>query len=43
MLKYTVLHRPNRLVFLKKSLDMGPISVKKSLEEGPNLRKFQTV
>ena len=31
--------RPNGLLFQQKSLDMGPILVKKSLEEGPISQK----
>ena len=32
--------RPNGLLFQQKSLDMGPILVKKSLEEGPISKKI---
>ena len=35
MLRHTGMCRPNGLLFQQKSLDMGPILVKKSLEEGP--------
>ena len=35
MLRYTGMCRPNGLHFHQKSLDMGPILVKKSLEEVP--------
>ena len=35
MLRHTGMCCPNGLLFRQKSLDMGPILVKKSLEEGP--------
>ena len=43
MLRHTGMCRPNGLFFTKKSLDMGPILVRKSLEEGPISRKFQKI
>ena len=39
MLGYTRMNHPNGLVFHKKSLDMGPIFVKKSLKEDAILQK----
>ena len=39
-ISYTGMCRPNGLLFHQKSLDMGPILVKKSLEEGPISLKF---
>ena len=33
--------RPNGLLFHQKPVDMGPILVKKSLEEGPSEQKLQ--
>ena len=41
MLRHTGMCRPNGLLFQQKSLDMGPILVKKSLEEGPISKKLQ--
>ena len=36
-------YRPNGLVFHQNSLDMGPILVKKSLEQGPISQKVQNM
>ena len=41
LLRHTGMCCPNRLLFHQKSLDMGPILVKKSLEEGPISQKLQ--
>ena len=41
MLRHTWMCRPNGLVFHQKSLDKGPILVKKKSEEGPVSPKLQ--
>ena len=40
MLKHMGMCHPNGLLFHQKSFDMGPILVKKSLEESPILQKL---
>ena len=41
MLRNMEMCQPNRLLFHQKSLDMGPILVKKSLKRGPISQKLQ--
>ena len=41
MLRHTGMCHPNGLLFHQKYLDMGPILVKKSLEEGPISQKLK--
>ena len=40
MLRHTGMYHPNREVFHPKSLNKGPILVKKNVEEGPTLPKL---
>ena len=40
ILRHTGMFRPNGLLFHQKSLDMGPILVKKVLRESPISQKF---
>ena len=42
MLRHTGMRRPNGLLFYQKSLDMGPILVKKILRRGSLSQKLRT-